>query len=806
MARLVGLTALGALGALQWQRLIGGLSSGRALLWVLVAVLAALGVLASERVTNPRLRVLALPVVTLAALFFGYWLSGAGLDFLKPKHWDELLSGLGGGLQALGTVRLPYVSADPWPRIVLELLGAQLLILAGLLTFWPRAPVPTDARVPLTPPERGYPFVALAVLLVVVASPVVSLGGTTRSLLLGLVLAALTVVFLWLERLPLRPGLGVAGLIAVALLGALPIAAAADRGEPWFDYRSFAESLGPDDPVRFSWTQSYGPITWPRDGNEVMRVASAEPLYWKARNLDVFTNTAWTTRSTPLDTDGEELFALDMPESWRDTPAWTSDIDVSIRRMRSADVIGAGTTVGIKDESRGIEQGTSPGTWDAPQPLRRGDSYTASVYVPKPTQAQLADATSGEYQRQPDETKITVPYKPGEVQQISRSAASIIAGTKAGPITAFQVRFKPWDGVGSDRVDYPNTGRSDFDVDRQLKRSQYARTWELSKQLKRDTERPMDYVRKVYDYLHRPEFRYVERPAQPPVGQAPLDYFLTQTHEGYCQHYAGAMALLLRMGGIPARVATGFSPGGYSARKKAWIVRDTDAHAWVEVWFDKYGWVPIDPTPDGTPARSQVAALAPAPGEAPPAAAADTGASDAAANTERPNLSLRPELQIGTGDSTIPGAAAQGDGIGFWVWAAIVLGLGVVVLGVLLFLRRPRGKTPMDRAINEVENALERVGRPVSVGTTLTQLERRIGSHSPEASAYLNALAAGRYALSPPPPPRDGRRALRRALAQGLGFGGGLRALWALPPRLERGERTPRSRTFEVETSVRVRG
>ena len=73
------------------------------------------------------------------ALFFGYWLSGAGLDFLKPKHWDELLSGLGGGLQALGTVRLPYVSADPWPRVVLELLGAELLILAGLLTFWPRA-------------------------------------------------------------------------------------------------------------------------------------------------------------------------------------------------------------------------------------------------------------------------------------------------------------------------------------------------------------------------------------------------------------------------------------------------------------------------------------------------------------------------------------------------------------------------------------------------------------------------------------------------------------------------------------------
>ena len=69
------------------------------------------------------------------------------------------------------------------------------------------------------------------------------------------------------------------------------------------------------------------------------------------------------------------------------------------------------------------------------------------------------------------------------------------------------------------------------------------------------------------------------------------------------------MALLLRMGGVPARVVTGFSPGGYSERKHAWIVRDTDAHSWVEAWFDGLGWVTFDPTPSATPARSQIAAL-----------------------------------------------------------------------------------------------------------------------------------------------------------------------------------------------------
>ena len=103
------------------------------------------------------------------------------------------------------------------------------------------------------------------------------------------------------------------------------MAAAADRGEPWFDYRSFAETLGPDDPVRFSWTQSYGPITWPRDGNEVMRVVSGEPLYWKARNLDDFNGIAWqVARSQPRTAQvTDSRFEADLPEDWQNRPAWT---------------------------------------------------------------------------------------------------------------------------------------------------------------------------------------------------------------------------------------------------------------------------------------------------------------------------------------------------------------------------------------------------------------------------------------------------------------------------------------------------
>ena len=90
----------------------------------------------------------------------------------------------------------------------------------------------------------------------------------------------------------------------------------------------------------------------------------------------------------------------------------------------------------------------------------------------------------------------------------------------------------------------------------------------------------------------------------------PLEHFLFDTKAGYCQHFSGAMALLLRFGGIPTRVATGFSPGGFRKRQGEWVVRDRDAHSWVEAWFDGIGWVTFDPTPTATPARSLIAAIA----------------------------------------------------------------------------------------------------------------------------------------------------------------------------------------------------
>ncbi len=766
-ARLVGFAALASLGALQWQRLVEGLSSGRALLWVASATAAGAAVIACDRVSL-RWQALATAGVAAAAVLAALVVSGIPLDYLGPRNWDDLAEGIVSGAQSLGTVRLPYSGPDPWPRWTLELAGSLLLTMAALVACWPR------------PRGRGYPFLALMALLVAVVSPVVSLGGT-RPLILGVAIAALTVCFLWLERLPLRPGIGVALLLGVALAGALPLAAVADRGEPWFDYKSFAEGLGPDDPVRFSWAQQYGPIDWPRDGNEVMRVKSDEPHYWKAANLERFDGTSFTDGG-PLLRGGDDP-ELDMREDWRNQPGQVDRVEVSIRRIRTRDVIAPGTIMKVDDETRPLEPSGEPGRWSSSTELRRGDSYAAEVYVPEPSAGDVrAPDETGFRVANEEDLEMAVPFLPGR-----RPTIRSVGGAGRGRIPSAVIHFPPFGDHSQSYVSYPSVRRTRFGaVDRTFRASPYRRTWALAKRLRAESDSPFEYILRVNNYLQN-GFSYSERPTPPKPGEAPLDAFINDTKDGYCQHFAGAMAMLLRMGGVPARVATGFSPGGYSKRRDAWIVRDTDAHAWVEAWYDELGWVTYDPTPDTTPARSQIAALEEPPEAAAPPVSPSDLAGGGAGNAARRLGGVRPDLLFDPQRYNAGGAlpADDGGGMPWWLWvlAGAALALGVA-WGVVAFRRRrARGPmSPLDRAVWELEAALRRAGRPLETGTTLRQLEERMGGTS-EATAYLRALSASRYGGTPRLPTREERRALRRALAQGLGWGGWLRALWALPPK-----------------------
>ena len=138
-----------------------------------------------------------------------------------------------------------------------------------------------------------------------------------------------------------------------------------------------------------------------------------------------------------------------------------------------------------------------------------------------------------------------------------------------------------------------------------MRESSYGRMYALARRLRARAETPYAFVRAVQDHLGD-GFTYTEAPPERPL---PLDAFVFDDKVGYCQQFSGAMALLLRMGGVPARVASGFSPGTLDAERGEYVVRDLDAHSWVEAYFPGYGWIPFDPTPAVAPPRAQLPAL-----------------------------------------------------------------------------------------------------------------------------------------------------------------------------------------------------
>jgi transglutaminase-like putative cysteine protease len=105
-------------------------------------------------------------------------------------------------------------------------------------------------------------------------------------------------------------------------------------------------------------------------------------------------------------------------------------------------------------------------------------------------------------------------------------------------------------------------------------------------------------------YFNREGFQYTLSP--PPLGTHEIDDFLFGTRKGFCEHYASSFVFLMRAAGVPARVVTGYQGGEYNNFGHYYIVRQSDAHAWAEVWLRGRGWVRIDPTAAIAPARVEL--------------------------------------------------------------------------------------------------------------------------------------------------------------------------------------------------------
>ena len=129
----------------------------------------------------------------------------------------------------------------------------------------------------------------------------------------------------------------------------------------------------------------------------------------------------------------------------------------------------------------------------------------------------------------------------------------------------------------------------------QLPRALDARIPQLAREITRRANTPFDKAAEIELYL-RTRFGYTLTQPDPPPAD-PLAHFLFKRQAGHCEYFATAMTVMMRSLGIPARYINGFLLGEYNDVADSYIVRGSDAHSWVEVYFPRYGWIPFDPTP-----------------------------------------------------------------------------------------------------------------------------------------------------------------------------------------------------------------
>jgi transglutaminase-like putative cysteine protease len=134
----------------------------------------------------------------------------------------------------------------------------------------------------------------------------------------------------------------------------------------------------------------------------------------------------------------------------------------------------------------------------------------------------------------------------------------------------------------------------------------------LAQNMRRAARDDREVINQVLGMFRTQQFFYTLTP--PLLGDNPIDDFLFNTRSGFCEHYASAFVFLMRAANIPARVVTGYQGGELNPIGNYMIVRQSDAHAWAEVWLEDSGWIRVDPTGAVSPQRVEagIAAALPA--------------------------------------------------------------------------------------------------------------------------------------------------------------------------------------------------
>lgn len=399
------------------------------------------------------------------------------------------------------------------------------------------------------------PLLAVIVFLIAAGWPATLLAGGNE---LGRGAVILIVALTLLAGLAERPSRLAVSAAAAVLIGALALSSSPAvaksaflNWQQWDPYTRSERAVN----VSYIWDAHYTGIRFPRKRTTVLTIhAPRESQYWRATVLDRFDGVRWL--EDPWRATARERRML-LPPAAADRAGWVEQ-QVTVGALDDDHLVGASIPVAQAIDKNVVDAGQSVVT--VPGGLHRDEHYTVWSYTPQPTPAELARVP-------PIYPKALT--KPGRELDLARGVT----------LPAFGVLRR------QHAVIRLLTGRL----------QPYAEVYDRARGVAGRTSSPYAAVVALEAWFRSTGgFTYSEQPGATP-GLPPLAGFIIDTKTGYCQHFAGGMALMLRLLGIPARVAAGFVPGQY--RDGVWDVTDHDAHAWVEVWFRGYGWLPFDPTP-----------------------------------------------------------------------------------------------------------------------------------------------------------------------------------------------------------------
>jgi transglutaminase-like putative cysteine protease len=662
--------------------------------------------------------------------------------------------GLGGAFSTLGTrfgngfddfyaTRLPF---DPRVHTAMH-----ELVLSGLFLFALGAALLVAERKP----------VASALVLLAGAGWPTTLLGSAGGIGMGAAILGAALVLL--------AGLGSRRLPALALPAAVVVviaavavgsATAARHGlVHWQSWNLAHVASGPTD-VGFVWNAQYGGLKWSGRPTTVLQVQSAQPpTYLRAAVLDDFIGDRWWI-GPPRPSD-----SLEPPAVLRRANQ-TREV-VTVADLADSHLAGGSIPIRFEPSGGAPLVTPEPGFASLNQNLPRGFRYTVWSYTRRPSVAAL--------RRSPAQYPL----------ELTTEGLFDVGGGLSMPAFGTEDRAR----------------RVLTLIDLQNGLDQYRPLARLAEQVAGGARTPYGAVEDLERwFVSSGTFHYSNHPT---VSSPALVGFVTKTHAGYCQYFAGAMALMLRYLGVPARVAVGFAGGTYDPTRRVWNVSDREAHAWVEVWFKGYGWLPFDPTPPApgaAPRQTQAGLQAPGNG-APESGSSAVGGPGGARATSPLEQKLRGDNGFAHDGSRPIGssrtsAAGGGNGGGdrsrpvlilLALLAAAVVGIALAKVGFRLTRsarRDPRGVAAACRQELAAFLADQRIEAPRSATLgELGQLVKREFGVDPDA--FVAAATAARFGPvgEAAPASAAARRELRTLLdgaRRGLTFRDRLRGLLSL--------------------------